>query len=143
MTWQGGKRPPAAPVSTPFAPLRQLANEPQQDVGQTFHTLAEALRDFESPVRLHIRLLDDDGDDRVEHWDVQGGSSPSARREEPKKADVLLVVRRDTWMQIVQGRLAPFDAVFAGRLRVGGDVEIAKRVTRHLSDPSVPYVPPC
>jgi SCP-2 sterol transfer family len=143
MTWQGGKRPPEVSVAPPFAPLRQLVKEPQQDFGHTFQNLAEALRDFDAPVRLHIRLLNDSEDDHVEHWDVQGGTAPSARREEPKKADVLLVVRRGTWMEIVQGRLSPFDALFAGRLRVGGNLETAKRLTKHLSDPSVPYVPPC
>ena len=49
----------------------------------------------------------------------------------------------DTWLQIAQGKLNPFDAFISGKLRVGGDVELAKRLVQHLSDPSVPYVSPC
>lgn len=141
MTWQGGKRPKEVAEPTPFAPLQPLLAGHQEDPEEGFQKLAHALRDYESPVRIHVRLLHDD---RVEHWEVQGGSAaPAARRHEPKKADVLLVVRRETWVQIAQGRLSPFDAFFTGRLRVGGNVEAAKRLTQHLSDPTVPFVSPC
>jgi putative sterol carrier protein len=54
-----------------------------------------------------------------------------------------VVMRPETWMQIAQGRMAPYDALFGGRLRVGGDLEKAKSIIQHLSDPAVPYVPPC
>jgi hypothetical protein len=46
-------------------------------------------------------------------------------------------------LAIAQGQLSPFDALFTGRLRFGGDGELGKRVARELSDPSLPFVPPC
>jgi putative sterol carrier protein len=52
-------------------------------------------------------------------------------------------MRPETWMQIAQGQLAPYDALYAGRLRVGGDLEAAKELTQHLTDPASPYVQPC
>jgi hypothetical protein len=65
----------------------------------------------------------------------------AAARRQPKKADVLVVVRRETWLQIARGRLA-----LRGALRrtaaSGGNLEAAKRLTQHLSDPTVPFVPP-
>jgi putative sterol carrier protein len=54
-----------------------------------------------------------------------------------------VVVRHETWRQIAQGKLSPFEAFITGRLLVGGDIELAKRLVQHLSDPSVPYVSPC
>jgi putative sterol carrier protein len=123
--------------------LKPLA-EVQDDMAKSLHKLAEALSDFGKSVRLNIRLITDKAGERVEHWDVQGGSkNAKAQRKEPKDPDVIVVMRPETLTQIVQGRLAPYEALYAGKLRVGGDLEAAKAVTRHLSDPSSPYVAPC
>jgi hypothetical protein len=64
MTWQGGKRAQEAAVTTPFAPLQPLLAGHRQDPEESFHKLAQALRNYDSPVRIHIRLLHDD---KVEH----------------------------------------------------------------------------
>ena len=141
MTWQGGKRPQEATVTTPFAPLQPLLAEHQQDPEEGCHKLAQALSNYDSPVRIHIRLLHEG---KVEHWEVQGGlATAAAQRREPEEADVVVIMRRETWVQIAQGRLSPFDALFSGRMRVGGNLELAKRLVQHLSDPTVPFVPPC
>ena len=141
MTWQGGKRPPEQDVPTTFAPLQRFLEENKQDPEDGFQKMAQALSDYEAPVRIHVRLLNDE---QVEHWEVEGGrSKPTARRKEPKKADIVVIARRETWLQIAQGRLSPFDALFSGNMRIGGDIEAAKRIARHLSDPSVPFVAPC
>jgi putative sterol carrier protein len=141
MTWQGGKAPRDPAVATPFAPLRPLLAGHRQDAEEALQNLAHAVRDVDARVQLQVRLLE--GDD-IEHWDVKGGrAARAARRAGPKSADVIVIMRRETWLQIAQGRLAPFDALFAGRLRVGGDVEAAKRLVQQMSDPSVPFVPPC
>jgi SCP-2 sterol transfer family. len=131
-----GDRPPS-----PFAPLRPLLQAHEQDAAHGLSKLAGALAGLDARVRLHVQLLDSEA---VEHWSIEGGTGkPSAQRRTPKQADVRLVLRRTTWLAIAQGRLSPFDALFAGRMRFGGDSELGKRVARHLSDPSVPFVPPC
>ena len=141
MTWQGGKKPPDAASAMQFACLKPLAGVQQTDVTETFQSLAQALHSYGSPVRLHLRLVDGE---KFDHWDVEGGAkAPAARRSAPKNADVHVVMRHDTWIAIASGELAPFDAMFAGKLRVGGNLELAKNIARHLSDPSVPFVPPC
>lgn len=141
MTWQGGKRPREEDAGRTFAPLRRLLEEAKQDPAESFEKLAQALNNYDAPMRIHVRLLKDEG---VEHWEIKGGSSKSvARQKEPKDADVLVVVRRDTWIQMMQGRLSPFDAIAEGNLRVGGNLEVAKRLAQHLSDPEVPFVAPC
>jgi hypothetical protein len=127
--------------ASPFAPLRPLLQAHEQDAGEGLNKLASALAGLDAPVRLHVQLVDGDA---VEHWTVEGGTHhPAARRSTPKGADLHVVLRRATWLAIAQGRLSPFDALFTGRLRFGGNPELGKRVARHLSDPSVPFVPPC
>jgi hypothetical protein len=144
MTVLGGKPVPGAPFQPPsprFAPLRALVTVQPKDVADTFDGVAKALKDYEGPIRLHVRLVDGE---KVDHWDVQSGvAKPAAKRGHPKSADVLIAVSPDIWLQIVQGRLSPFDALFAGKLRIGGDVEVAKRVARYLTAPGATFVSPC
>jgi putative sterol carrier protein len=95
-------------------------------------------------VNLHVRLVSGDDGESVEHWHVQGGSKTAkAQQKEPKKSDVVVVMRPETWLQIAQGRLAPYEALYSGKLRVGGDLEAAKAIVQHLTDPASPYQPPC
>lgn len=144
MTWNGGKVT-AAPVvpHVTFARLRPFGSSRKSDDAAGFSALSRALRDYGEKVRLHIHLIASEGG-KVSHWDVEGGTSKAtARRGRPKNADVHLVMGPETWTQIASGQLAPYDALFGGKLRVGGNFEMAKRITQHLSDPSTPYVAPC
>ena len=133
-----GDRPPS-----PFAPLRPLlqAHEQEQELGEGLRKLAVALDGLGARVRLHLQLVDGEG---VEHWSIEGGTGKAVtQRRTPKQSDLRVVMRRTTWLAIAQGRLSPFDALFAGQMRFGGNSELGKRVVRHLSDPSVPFGPPC
>ena len=145
---EGGKTiRDTTPVATasPFARLRPLVSGGEKDVAASLTQAAKALASYEKPARIHVRLLDTDNNtETFDHWDVEAGTTKAAaRRGAPKAADVVVVMRRDTWLQIAQGQLSPFDALFNGKVRVGGDLELAKGLARHLSDPSVPFVSPC
>jgi hypothetical protein len=149
MTILGGRtaRGDNAPgPASSFAPLKPLLASHEHDVGESLTRMATALGSLKSPVKLHLRFVDDE---TVEHWEVEAGRRSSGARRQgarPTKAsaaDVVIAVRQETWLLIAQGALRPFDALYAGKLRVGGNIELAKRIAEHLSDPSVPYVPPC
>ncbi len=143
MTWQGGKRAREVEPSFSFARLTPLAGE-GDDPARALESLGRALSDYPSPLRLEVRLVSGGDDESVEHWEVPAGSSsPRVRRKQSKDADVVVVMRPETWMQIARGLLAPYEALYTGRLKVGGDFEAAKAITRCLSDPSSPYTPPC
>jgi putative sterol carrier protein len=140
---QGGKpiRATLPPKTSPFAPLKSLVSGRGRDVDASLSKLSQSLGSFKKPLRIHVRLIDGD---KCEDWEVAAGAKKgSAKRAKPKAADVRVVLRKDTWLQIAGGRLSPYDALFKGKLRIGGDVDLAKMVVRHLSDPSVPYVSPC
>jgi len=149
MTWQGGKIRGESLASSPFARLKPLATR-QDDAAKSLEKLAQALSSYAHPVKMHIQLVSGADGETVEHWEVLGGrKSATAKRKAPKDAkdakdaDVVVVMRPETWTQIAQGLLAPYDALFAGKLRVGGDFEKAKAITKHLSDSSAAYVAPC
>jgi predicted lipid carrier protein YhbT len=144
MTIQGGKpirdAVPDQPPS-PFAPLKPLVHGSGQDVENSLSALAKALGSYEGRARLHLQLIDGN---QISHWEIEAGRRKAAvSRRKPKSADVHVVLRQETWLEIAQGRLSPFEALFGGRLRIGGDVELGKRIVKHLTDPSVPFVLPC
>jgi SCP-2 sterol transfer family len=143
MTWQGGKRGREVGPISPFARLKPLAAD-QDDSEKGLNKLAQALTGFGKPILLQVRLVTDNEGERVEHWEIKAGSKDTkVQRKESNKPDVILVMRPETWTQIAQGLLAPYDALFAGKLRVGGDFEMAKDITKHLTDPRATYVSPC
>ncbi len=141
MTWQGGKRR-EEPAGSPFARLAPLVHRDKAaDLDGSVRELATALKGAKSDVKLHLHFVTGaETAEVVDHWEVVGGK---ARRQKPRDADVVVVMRPETWMQIARGQLAPYDALFAGKLRVGGDLEAAKELVKQLTDPTAPYVPPC
>lgn len=143
MTWQGGKLRREEGATLSFACLRTLAR-PQDDATKSINQLSKALSGLGKPVRMHIELVSGADGGRVQHWDVQGGAKTGkVKRGKPKDADVVVVLRPETWTQIARGQLAPYEALYSGKLRVGGDFEMAKAIVKHLTDPSAPYVAPC
>lgn len=144
MTWQGGKLGREVRPVSAFARLKPLVVE-ADDPAKAVRALSKALGNYQRQVRLHVRLVSGEDGTTVQHWDVQGGAKSAAKAEqkEPKQADVIVAMRPETWLLIAQGRLAPYEALYTGKLRVGGDMEIAKAITRHLTDPKATYRSPC
>ena len=143
---EGTKPRRASTVETPapsaFAPLRPFLRAGNADVSKSFEELSAELVNFDSRVCLDVKVLEGSSTHTCE---VACGQDRSAKRrsERRKKPDVRVVVRHDAWLQIARGQLHPFDAFISGRLMVGGDIALAKRLVEHLTDPSVPYVSPC
>lgn len=143
----GGKPHRASMVDTPapsaFAPLRPFLKSGDTNLSRSVEKLSAELADFASQVLLDVKVLEGSN---THAWELSCGQKRSAAKRparRSKKSSVRLVVRQDAWLQIAQGKLNPFDAFIAGRLLVGGDIALAKRLVEHLSDPSVPYVSPC
>src|SRR5262249_25491876 len=123
------------------APLRPLLQPHEHDVSTAMRNLSAALQGFDSGVTLHIQLLDGKSTD---DWTVTGGgTTDDARRVVPESAEIRVVLRRETWLRIARSELSPLEAFFGGRVRVGGDMEVAKRVLKHLTDSAVPFLFRC
>ena len=140
MTWQGGKRPREAPPRSPFARLAPLVGQEKTNIETSLRGLATALKGAKAKASLHLRLVSGTETETTDHWEVAGGK---ARRAEPKGADVVVVMRPETWLAIARGELPPYEALISGKLRVGGDLEAAKEMVRNLSNPADRYLPPC
>lgn len=140
MTWQGGKRPREAPPRSPFARLAPLVGQEKTNIETSLRGLATALKGAKAKASLHLRLVGGTQTETIDHWEVAGGK---ARRAEPKGADVVVVMRPETWLAIARGELPPYEALISGKLRVGGDLEAAKEMVRSLSNPADRYLPPC
>ena len=140
MTWQGGKRPREAPPRSPFARLAPLVGQEKTNIETSLRGLATALKGAKAKASLHLRLVSGTETETIDHWEVAGGK---ARRAEPKGADVVVVMRPETWLAIARGELPPYEALISGKLRVGGDLEAAKEMVRSLSNPADRYLPPC
>jgi SCP-2 sterol transfer family len=143
MTWQGGKLRREQGAPPPFARLRKFAST-QDDAASSLDRLSKALSGLGTPVRMHIQLIRGTAGETVEHWEVYGGAkSATAKKATPKDPDFVVVMRPETLAQIAGGELAPYEALYAGRLRIGGDFERAKAVVKHLTDPAAQYIAPC
>lgn len=59
MTWQGGKRgrEESGALSSPSACLSQFLQCHEQNIPESFQRLAQALGNYDSPVRLQIRVI--------------------------------------------------------------------------------------
>lgn len=141
MTEGGKKHRETGPAPSPFAPLMPLIAPDESDLAEGMHKLSAALSRLDEELSLHVEVLDGAS---VHRWEIASGRGKAAAREgAPERPDVKVVLRRETWLRIAQGSLNPFDAFASGKLLLGGDTEIAKRLVEHLSDPRVPYVSPC
>lgn len=141
MTEGGKKHRETGPAPSAFAPLTPLIGPDETDLAEGMHKLSVALSRLDKELSLHVEVLDGSS---VHRWEIAFGRGKAAAREgAPPRADVKVVLRRETWQRIAEGSLNPFDAFLTGKVLVGGDTEIAKRLVEHLSDPRVPYVSPC
>ena len=141
MTWQRGKRPREAPPRSPFARLAPLVGQNKtEDIETSLRGFAAALKGAKTKATLHLRLVSGTETEIIDHWEIAGGK---ARRAGTKGADVVVVMRPETWLAIARGELPPYEALLSGKLRVGGDFEAATEIVRQLSNPSDRYLPPC
>jgi putative sterol carrier protein len=89
--------------------------------GELLGAPSEALR-----VTFH---LTDGGQD----YCVEAGPDGSAVSAAPSApADVEVLVDDDTWALLADGALAPLEAFALGRMRVRGDINVARRFVRQL-----------
>ena len=146
---QGGKPCRASTVETPtpsaFVPLRPFLKSNETDLSRGLENLSGGARPPRlpgAPRRGSARGLGHPSlGPRMRARPFVGAPPPPRWKEEEAQrpgGGASRDVAADR-----PGEAHPFEAFITGRLLVGGDTELAKRLVRHLSDPSVPYVSPC
>jgi putative sterol carrier protein len=141
---QGGKahRSQAPRNQSAFAPMRGWLPSKKGDVETAVQNLAAELAAFGEKATIAIQVLDGD---QTHGWEIGAGErKPSLKSRRGKgKANLTLVMQRETWLDLSGGELNPFDAFAGGKLLVAGDTELGKRLVRHLTNPQFPFVSPC
>jgi putative sterol carrier protein len=141
---QGGKphRSQAPQSQSAFAPMRGWLSANKRDVISAAENLAAELARFGEKKRIAIQVIDS-GQSHM--WEIEAGQGEASIKSDRSsaKADLTLVMRGETWLDLAQGQINPFDAFAGGKLRVAGDTELGKRLVRHLTDPQFPFISPC
>lgn len=110
--------------------LQKLTEPTRPELATTFNRVAEILAKAPKvrPLQLQISILDDDTEEPTV-WavaiDKDGGKAVQGASEQ---TDVEIITRAETWWEIAEGRLSPLEAFVSGRLRVRGNIELAKRI---------------
>jgi putative sterol carrier protein len=117
-----------------FASFRPLIRTSRDDLRDSFQQMGQALADAKEQTRIHFRLVDSR---KREAWTLDIG--PGKSRVQDKhvgKPKLEIITRTETWGDIAQGKLSPVEAFFKGKMRVRGDITMAKRLLRHLCEPN-------
>jgi len=141
---QGGKahRSQAPKIQSAFAPMRSWLHPKKRDLESAVQGLAAELGKFSEKKTIALQVMDGD---QVHAWEITAGQRKPVLKSQRGKgqADLTLVMRQETWLELAQGQLNPFDAFAGGRLLIAGDTDLGKRLVRHLTDPQFPFVSPC
>jgi SCP-2 sterol transfer family len=124
-----GRRP--HPVLQQYAHLPPLIEPGTRADPASVHRLAELLESFGESADINLQFVGITG---TQGWHVTMEPGQAAAREDlVENADLELIMRLDTWTEIASGSLSPLVAFGSGRMRVRGDVGLAKRLLRHLA----------
>jgi hypothetical protein len=111
-----------------FAKLPKLADSGAADLSKSFGGLAKALEDSGEVAQVQVDVL---AGRKAEQWTLslerKRAAASSGAASNP---DLRLIVARDAWDAVAAGELSPVDAFLSGKLRVRGDVDLARRLLK-------------
>lgn len=108
---------------------------------ESLHRLAELLSTFGETTTVNLHFAGVTGTQR---WNVKVDPKGAAAKEGAAAGPGLeLIMRPETWTEIATGSLSPLLALGSGRMRIRGDLELGKRLLRHLATSSDAIVQIC
>jgi hypothetical protein len=117
---------------TPFPNLTAAGN---RDLDSTFERLAELLGGSQIDATITFGLVpaNDLDADPARFWSLRlaaDRTTVNAQRDAEPNLEIILA--EDTWMQLAEGTLSPLEAFGRGRMRVLGDLRVARRFAGRL-----------
>lgn len=114
-----------------YASLRPL-NEPSlREFERAFERLGELLEKSGERGRLQFQIRSAEA---RRYWSFELAAEGCRLRAEPvEKPDVEIITQAETWWQIADGTLSPVEAFGRGKMRIRGDLELAKRLYKKLA----------
>lgn len=114
-----------------YVKLRNVVESYEHDLGETFQRIAELLKSTDEHALLQIRILS--GEKHL-YWCLElNENGCKVRAEKHDHSDFEVVMRAETWWQIAEGSLSPLEAFIQNKMKIGGDVELGKRILRRLA----------
>jgi putative sterol carrier protein len=119
------------PLLAEFAtPLPDLLGRGRGGPTGSFQELAKLLGAARKPANIQFTLSEGSA---VRHWSVSRTASGSTVSEREHKSPTLeILTSTQTWTEIASGKLTPLEAFVRGRLRVRGDIALARLLVRQL-----------
>ena len=115
-----------------YAKLRRLTQRREEDLGETFTRLGDALRNSGRSGRVQCTIL---GPGEPRRWTLEVGERESRVKGEGTNApDLEIITRETTWWDIADGSLSPLDAFRSGKLRILGDTNLGSHLLKLAGD---------
>jgi putative sterol carrier protein len=134
-------QPGASSNSPSFARLPTLVAPPTQTVEESLQRLADLFSGGSSSGTVGFRIR---SGSTTNHWSLHvrpGGSKVSKGPAQQPNLELLLSA--ETWLEIAAGGVSPLDMLTQGRLRVRGDLRLARDLLRAVATSPDAIVDPC
>jgi putative sterol carrier protein len=116
-----------------YALVRSLTDGHGNDVDLTMELLANAISGVGEQGALQLSLGGTDEGEQRRTWTLSLDEGASA--DGSVTSDVTLLTAPETFQRMAEGTYSPVQAFLDGKLRVRGDIDLAKRILRHLAGP--------
>lgn len=114
---------------TPFPNLLQT-----DDIAGSFQRMAESLgkTNFRGPIQFSIR----EGGKQRRWCLVSAGGGCRVSEDQVERPRLEILTDADSWMEVAKGKLSPLEAFALGKMRVRGDIKLARLLARRLQTKS-------
>jgi hypothetical protein len=111
-------------------PFPRLTGTGERDLGSTFDRLAELLAGNRVGAAITFSIVPGENldADPARSWSLRlGEQATTVSAERDERPDLEVILAEQTWWELAEGSVAPLEAFGRGRLRVLGDVRVARR----------------
>ena len=118
-----------------YPTLRPLTEASETSVEAILATVADRLRGFAENTTVELRVLPngDAGGTRAVHTLRLTGDDASVHSGAAAKPALVAITTLDTFHRMADGTYAPVQAFLDGKLRLGGNVDLGRRIIDHLA----------
>jgi hypothetical protein len=123
-------------MTTPAYPtLRPLTEASESSVEAILATVSDRLRGFAENTTVELRVLSngDAGGTRTVHTLRLTGDDASVHAGTAIKPALVAITTLDAFRHMADGTYAPVQAFLDGKLRLGGNVDLGRRIIDHLT----------
>jgi putative sterol carrier protein len=115
-----------------FARLRRLADASRGDMNSVLKSVADGLHEAGVKGKIQVSLLTGKDSWATSHMVLTATSAKTAKGAH-KTPDFEILTDADTWGAVVEGKLAPLEAMARQRMRIRGDTRLASAILKRVA----------